>query len=281
MRCFWLVARFLLLSHLLFVVIPACQAFRPLVVLVRDGDTKKPIAGAGVRLSYPLDHAFLAPGESSEVTGIDGVVRLKAWSDADARPMLEVAVGGYLDYGHFLPLETVRAIPPAHMFENVGHRPVGVVVELYADHPVPTVDFVLPASYRGLVTAEIKVPDDAVSVPGQRNFVFAVPDSGTVRITGPALLGRFALPKFSARYADGRALSSEVTADQIGFWEVKTESGTHTFLVGTQAEYERYRADHPMTTGGGERAESGQGGGKRGGHGRGRHGGGDPSADGP
>jgi hypothetical protein len=60
---------------------PGCQVlyrYRPLPVLVRDAETKKPIEGADVHLSYPLSRDSLAPFDSSERTDKDGIAHLRA-----------------------------------------------------------------------------------------------------------------------------------------------------------------------------------------------------------
>ena len=56
---------------------PGCQAlhpYRPVPVLVRDAETKEPIAGAQVRVSYPFTDPKLAlstPPEASLLTKPD------------------------------------------------------------------------------------------------------------------------------------------------------------------------------------------------------------------
>jgi hypothetical protein len=71
-----------LLFAALLAVAPGCQAFhsyRPVPVLVRDAESKQPIPGAHVRISYPLmEPAYAPPADSSGPTGADGVARLRA-----------------------------------------------------------------------------------------------------------------------------------------------------------------------------------------------------------
>ena len=272
-------ARRLLYPALLLVLGPGCAALqraRPVAVLARDADTGKPIPGAEVRLSYPLAQPLLAPPESSATTGDDGIARLRAVPCGDTRIMLDVAADGYLPEHQFVSAEAVRAIAPAHLFEAVGRRPVSFVVDLYADSPVPTIEFVVPAGYRGLIQAELVIADDAPCQPGQRCFRYVVPPSGVVRVTAPALLRRFPLPAFGARYADGTPLSRGAKGAEVGLWQVKSDGPSYTFLVGTEDEYAQY---HPPRQGNpGEQAPP-SGGGKGRGRGRGGRRGNQPPAD--
>ena len=70
----------LIYAALLLALAPGCQVFqsgRPVSVLAVDAETKKPIPGAEVRISYPLTPAYRAPAESSGKTGEDGVAALQ------------------------------------------------------------------------------------------------------------------------------------------------------------------------------------------------------------
>jgi hypothetical protein len=232
--------------------------------LVRDAETQEPISGGGVRISYPLTAPAWAPQDSVGTTGADGIARLRAAPSGDAGPLVEVTAPGYLGADKNLPVAVVQAIEPAHLFEAVERRPVNLVVELYAE-PRPTVEFIVPAGYHGLVKAEVCVEEDVPGPPGQRCFPYLVPPSGVVQVTGPRLLRRLFPLDFHARYADGTALGRPSGGSELGFWWLRTEGHTEVFLVGTRREFDNLRpADQPGET----RAGRSSGGGRSGGRGR-------------
>jgi hypothetical protein len=257
---------------------PGCQAlyvYRPVVVQAQDAETKKPIPGAEVRLAYPLAQSSLAPWEPVGTTGRDGVVRLQATPYGDAGILLDVTVPGYMSEQQNYPVEAVKAIKPAGLFEATDKRPVDFVVEMYAE-PFPSVELVLPNGYRGTLKVAVKIRNDAPFQPGQRVFSYAVPASAVLTIDAPPLLRRVYASDFRARYADGTPLTRQAQGDEIGFWSLKSQGEYEVFVVGTRAEYEELRREG-QSDGGGESRSSG---GKSGGGGRGRRGrGGNQSTD--
>src|SRR5262249_53367817 len=153
-------------------VAPGCEAlhrYRPLSVLVQDAETKQPIPGVHLHLSYPLARSSCAPWESSGMTGDNGVARLRAAPYGDEVILVEAEANGYLPEQKNLSAADVQALEPAHLFEAVERRPVSLVVELYAG-PRPSVELVLPADYHGLVKVEVVIDDDAPCPPGHRCF---------------------------------------------------------------------------------------------------------------
>jgi len=209
-------------------------------IQVKDAETDAPIAGARVCISYPLAaDPGLAPWDWVEMTGSDGIARLRAAPCGEIAIRADVNASGYMSEEKYLPVESVRAIEPAHLFEDVDRRPVNVVLQMYAE-PAPTVELVLPADLRGLIKAEIKIQDDAVWQPGQRLFSYQVPSNGIVEITGPALLRRVLPATFCARRADGTPLTRQPVKSALGFWWVKHDGNHDCFFVGTQAEFDRY-----------------------------------------
>ena len=224
-------------------LVAGCQAFhqyRPVTVLARDAETKKPIPGADVRISYPLTQPSLAPWDSNGPTGEDGVARLRAAPYGDAGIRIAVTANGYMSDETSLPVSAVEAIKPAGFFEAADRRSAEVVLELYAD-PHPTVDLVVPPGYRGLVKADVQTLDNAPVVPGQRSFSYIVPTTGLVHVTGPALLKRVYAADFRLRYADGAPLTPQAKDSEVGFWWLKYEETLQVFLVGhTVSEYNTY-----------------------------------------
>jgi hypothetical protein len=237
-------ARCVLISVLALAVAPGCEAlhqYRPVAVLARDAETKQPIPGAEVRITYPLSQSSWAPLECSRTTGNDGIARLQAAPYGDAGILLEGAAKGYVPEERNLAAEEVQAIKPTHLFEAVDRRPVDFVVELYAE-PRPTVELVIPTGYRGQVAAEVQIQDGGPWPRGQRDFSYVVPaGGGPVPVIGPPVLRHVFPLDFRGKYADGTPLSAEAKEQEIGFWWLRTEGRYQYFLVGTRRDYDDYR----------------------------------------
>jgi hypothetical protein len=249
---FFRLIRFLACAAFLLAWISGCQALdghRTLLVQVRDGDTKQPINDAQARISYPLSEGIFAPGVSYAQSDRDGHVPLPASTFIGTTPLLEVHAEGYLPEHRFVTVEAVRATKPLGWFEPPDGRPPTVMVDVYADKPLPTIELVAPLSFRGLVQVELQVPDNAVDVPGQRQFSFPVPEEGAVVVTGPAILRRFPVPNFTARFADGTPIRREglLTDNDIGLWSIKYESRRFLFLIGSREHFAAYQALHPSS----------------------------------
>jgi hypothetical protein len=262
--------------------ISGCQAIdghRTLMVQVRDAETGQPIKDVSTRVSYPLAEGLLQPGDSYGRTDRDGLFPMPASAFTSSNPLLEVHAEGYLPEHRFVTAEQVRATRPASWFETVEQRPPTVVVEMYPDNPLPIIELVIPDNRRGAVQVELKVPESAENVPGQRKFSFAVPDSGQVVVTGPAILGKFPVPSFTARYADGTPIPREYQAngDTIGLWAIQYEARKFTFLIGTRADFTQYRMRFPGDTPHMAPPPADPSA-RRGGHGRGRPGGAGPGS---
>jgi hypothetical protein len=244
--------RCLACSAFLFSLVCGCQAIdghRTLLVQVRDGDTKQPINDAQARISYPLSEGIFAPGGSYAQSDRDGHVPLPASTFINTTPLLEVHADGYLPEHRFVSVETVRATKPLRWFEPLDGRAPAVVLDVYADKPLPTIELVAPLSFRGLVQVELQVPDSAADVPGQRQFSFPVPEEGTLVVTGPAILRRFPVPNFTARFADGTPIRREgsLTDYDIGLWSIKYDTRKFLFLIGSREHFAAYQALHPSS----------------------------------
>jgi hypothetical protein len=253
-----------ILPILVLAIAPGCQAFyqyRPVVVQARDAETKQPIAGATVHVSYPLTNTIEAPWDSGGTTGKDGIVRVKAAPSGDAGIQLDTIAAGYLTERQDLALEKIKAIEPAGWFEAVEKRPVTIVVDLYAG-PTPTVEFVLPNGYRGRVKAEVEIEADAPIQPGQRTFRYEVTPDGSVAVAGPALLRRVLPPDFHARYADGTILTGNARDGDIGLWCLNWKGKDFEFLVGTKSEYDHLRFASSPSQSGDHRSSGGNSGGQ-------------------
>jgi uncharacterized membrane protein YgcG len=246
------------------------QGQRPVPVLVRDAETGQPIAGAEVQIVHPLLRG--SPAITGH-TAADGMVRLHA-RPSDDSGILEASATGYLLGWQDLPVEELRKLEPAHLLEKVEQRPARYVVDLYA-LPRPTVEFVVPAGFKGRFKAVWQIRHDAPTTPGQRCFNCAVPWEGDVVIVGPPVLGKVTTPEFRAKYEDGRPLNQDVKGQEIGFWYLKYESGEDYFLIGTAGEYaairslEQRQGPQDGRRGGGGRSGGAGGMGRRGGRGGG------------
>jgi hypothetical protein len=258
-------ARALLL--LAIAVAPGCQvfqAYRRVAIRVQDAETKQPIAGAVVYISYPLVQASQAPIDSTGPTASDGVVRLRAAPSGPAGVLVEVNAKGYLFEQKTLSIATVEAIKPAGWFEKVDQRPADLAIEMYAA-PRPAVELILPVAFRGTIQAEVHVQPDAPATPAQRLFRYAVSPAGTVQVIGPALVDRVVPLDYQAVTADGTRLTREAKGLEIGFYAVKEDAHHLTFFVGTRAEYDAIRSAELHSDAHSDRAKSGGGGGRRGG----------------
>jgi hypothetical protein len=246
---------------------PGCVSLygsRPVAVLVRDIETKKPIPRAEVHVSYPLADSPLAPPQGSGPTGDDGVARLTVAPNGDDGVVLNVTAAGYIPVEQTVPAATVRAYEPAHLFEAVERRPVDLAIELYAE-PRPVIEMVLPVGYKGVVKAEVHVQDGAPCAPGQRLFSGAMLPSGVVPVAGPPLLREANINDMRARFADGTPVSRSPKSGEFGLWLLSWEgTDRYTFYVGTQADYESYCLFSHTASVEGKRSSGGKGGGGRG-----------------
>jgi hypothetical protein len=224
------------------------------VVVVRDAETKAPIPGAEVHLLSTTD---ISRDLAAATTGPDGSVQLAIQPSKEGGLMAEVHAAGY---------QTGEQDVTILKTQNQA------VVEVFSGTR-PTVELVLPPGFRGQVTAKVRVQPDAP--PGRREFAFEVPTSGTVEVTGPAILGHPLGPEFRARYPDGTQLPKDAPDEVIAFRYLRTDGQDQLFVVGTRMEWEEVRKAHnhdlPRSRRGSGGPRVGGGGGGRGG---GRHGGG-------
>jgi hypothetical protein len=220
-----------------------CQAFhlyRPMPVLALDADTKQPIPGVAVNVSYPLAQQYFAPWESAGTTGQDGVARLRAAPYGDGGILVDVAAKGYMNEQKFLTKDEVQAVAPAYLFEDVQRRTPQLVVELIAA-PRPTVEIVVPPGFAGMVKAKIQIQENAPRAPGQRNFTYDLPPSGEILITGPPLFRHVVLTDLRFKDGSARPLSLHAKETAFGYWFVKQEENYYYFLIGSQSEFDDLR----------------------------------------
>jgi hypothetical protein len=205
-----------------------CQALHPATpvdVQVRDAETKAPIDGAQVRLSYAALHS----ATSSGTTGPDGMVRIPPPPLEDAPLQFEAAAKGYL---------------PRQSGQTVERSPMGVVLEMYAE-PRPVLELVLPTGYRGVVKVSIRVQNDLKHEPHLRVFSYPVTGSGVTTILLPPVFTRGVTPDIRTRYADGTPLLRDAKDYEIGCrWLKADPDKEYLFVIGTQWEADSIRREN-------------------------------------
>jgi hypothetical protein len=277
-----LLGRYLICPLVVLAALSGCQAlhsYRPITVQAVDAETKKPIPGAEIRLSYPLAKSSSAPWESVATTGSDGTTQLRAAPYGDAGIQLDASLPGYMSAQKAFPTDAVEAVKKPGLFDAPGQiRPVNFVVEMLAE-PFPSVELVIPDGYRGTVKVGVRIKEDAPATPGQRQFSYTVPASGIIDIVGPPLLRRVFTPDFSARFANGTQLNRQPEGDEIGFLCLKSENGYDYFVVGSRADFDALRRADQKEEASQKSSSGGKGGGGRGKHGGGGRGGNQSSAD--
>jgi hypothetical protein len=241
-----------------------CQSlysYRPVAVQAVDAETKKPIPGADIVISYPLTRPSQAPYCSEGATGADGIARLRAAPYGEIGVLVEANANGYMNGKKSLSAAEVKAIEPAHFFEKVEGRPATIVLALYAE-PTPALELVLPPGYHGLVKVQVDIKDELQSAPGQRLFTGTASKDGLVQVTVPELFHHVVIPVFQLKYPDGPLLPARPENLDVGFWHVKTLGNTYTLLVGTKFEYDEYRRDRMNEEKSEKRSSGGDGGGR-------------------
>jgi hypothetical protein len=213
--------------------------YRPVPVLVRDAETKEPIADAEVHLSYRLSRDSLAPFDSSQRTGADGIAHLKAAPYGVFGVSLEATAARYIPEQLSVSTEFIQNMKPAPLSKQGEQSPSECVIEMYAE-PRFTVELIVPVGYRGLIKADVQIQDDLPAPPKQRCYRYEVAD-GFVSIKAPAVLRRICPQEFRACYADGTPVDKEMTLLKVGFRSLRCEGKVHYFVVGTQPEYDMQR----------------------------------------
>lgn len=144
-------ARCLIYPILVLGCISGCQVLsphRPAPVLVRDAETKNPIAAAEVRIQPVRSDPLLGHSEQIAKTGLDGIARTSLSASGVDGVTVDVTAKEFLAEEKLVSAKEIEAIKLAGWFESVEQRPASVVVELYSG-PDPTVELVAPNGYRG------------------------------------------------------------------------------------------------------------------------------------
>lgn len=232
--------RRLIAMILLAAALPGCQvfhAYRGVDVQILDAETKQPITGADVKISYPLETSWLAPSESKGITTGDGIAHLSATPFGRAGIMIEASAKGYMGEVKYLSPEEIEALKPA--LGQDTERRADYVIEVFAD-PKPTVLLVVPAGFRGVIKADVKVQADLAYQAWQRLFRYDVPITGEVVVTGPAMFRHVTAANLRVQFADDRPIALRAKDASLGYWYLKAEGKCFYFFVGTPAGFDSY-----------------------------------------
>lgn len=230
--------RRLLCSFLLLCLAPGCRILpgtRGLSVLVRDAETKQPIANAEVYLCQRLQGDEVAPCHSKGLTQEDGITRLHTEPAGKYGLELQAIAAGYLPEKLDLSPNSLKKEASAPGKDE--QHPADAVVEVYSE-PNFSVELVLPPGFRGLVKTEIQIQDNLPLAAHQRCFRYSVSASGDVVLKGPPLLQRVPPKDYRARYGNGPLLSKGMDAQKVGFRWIKGAGNRQFFVVGSQIDYE-------------------------------------------
>jgi hypothetical protein len=254
-----------------------CQVIsrdRPIAVSVVDAETKKPIGGAEVKISYPMSQSGVSLENAVTTAGADGIARSKVASTSDYGLILTASSNGYLPADLNVSSDSVHRIPAPGLFESSDGRPPNYQLELFAS-PDFAVELTVPTSFRGLIHLKTRFEQGVTFPTGQRTFKYEVPSSDPVELRGPFVL-RHVLPvDYVARYPDGTPLPKTPDDLTVGFRWWKSNGDDEFFVVGTKPEIEAYMRSLGSSSGESTGRGAGSGGRGRGGAGGGgrRHGG--------
>ena len=112
---------------------------RPVPVLVRDAETKKPIPGAQVEFSHQLAQSSAVSDRTSGVTEGDGIARMSAVPRGSHRDSLYVkaTANGYEGDSLLVSDDDIKKIEPCGLFESKKGRPARIKGALFGMPPLP------------------------------------------------------------------------------------------------------------------------------------------------
>jgi hypothetical protein len=251
------------------VCLAGCTVYRhrEVEVAVRDAETHQPIPGAVVHVSNP--HTGADP--ITATAGPVGIAPVPFTPAAGEPVMIEAMATSYTADSVVVGEAAVAAVPPSPFIGPAMPRPADFTVELYAA-PRFGVELVVPPGYRGLLRVDLNFKDDIPIPKGQRVFPFTASATGEIKGTGPGVLRRVPVSEFKARTTDGTPIGGQPDPEGVDLRWLRRDEGCEVFVLGTQADFDKYRKDspHDPTT----QPPTDKKGGGRGGKGGGRRGGG-------
>ncbi|OWK36529.1 hypothetical protein [Fimbriiglobus ruber] len=206
-------------------------------LLVRDAETKRPVAGVEVE-GHLLKFMDLAPPKQP-----------KGATDADGIATLWVCQERWLNvntyYDGFVQADQPIQYNPKD-FERLPKRGeptaagrIDHIVEL-KPHPSPTFVLIVPEGYRGMLRVRFEV-DDNVAVARQRFYPVPVDKSGLAVVRYPkAICGQGGKRNILVRTVNGKRVPEGYTreAEEIGLRWVHNTEDTELYLIGTGPECE-------------------------------------------
>jgi hypothetical protein len=191
----------LTLSFLILTFAIGCYSYRNVKITVLDAESREPIPNASVRTFYEAGVLFPAPTEYSGTTDEHGDVRLRVAKDSEGIGILPSAAG-YQSYwaqpafpdGSSYVSGPFTEIPP-WPFDHV-------TVTLYREPP-PTVTFIVPDGFRGIVRIEEPYVFPQPRPDRPRDFEIWIEPGKTIVLKDipPTELDQ---PHFRWKHADGR-----------------------------------------------------------------------------
>lgn len=208
-----------------------CGVFRErraMTVQVLDGDTREPVGGATVCVSYPNMLDFTAPQPTEMTTDGNGLATLRV-ADYHGHSV-RAAHSNYRVSDDFQQNATE--------FRELPKRGDGRVKHTFLAYsnstPRPTVELVVPNGYRGPV--KIRYETEEQPTAGRRSFKFPVSPTGHVTIRGPRLLTERPKPDFAVAYEDGTVIASYGRPGQDAFRWVHCGTDSDLYVIGTEAD---------------------------------------------
>lgn len=196
--------------------------YRPLHVVVRDAETKQPLAKVEVTGLYLTMLDIFGPTAPRGTTDRNGAVTLQI----GPRPFsLFISEDGYL------------------YTQAVGVASDHLVIDLKPESR-PTFVLITPNRYRGLITVKYE-PSETIKVePTKRTYEIPVSDDGQAVVRLPAALCRTAAGRWvTAREINGKRVrrNCNINTGEIGLWPLRKTDETEMYLVGDGEEWEKVR----------------------------------------
>ena len=207
------------------------RTYRPLTVQVIDGETRQPLAGAEVSVSYPNMLDFTAPIPRSGKTDETGTVAIPV-AEYHSTQLSGALAGYYQLHPYRVSTESVTREPM---------RQISPIIELWKS-PAPKIEVIVPDGYRGPVKVVYETTPPETYELGRRMFTFRADRSGCVTVSGPAFLNGF-LTDVTARHESGGVIPSPSASrpEEVAFRWVDCDQlpdghQSQLFVVGTEAD---------------------------------------------
>jgi hypothetical protein len=217
--------------------------YRPMHVLVRDAETKQPLAGVEVRGWYMTMMDVFGPNTPHGTTDKDGLVTLQI--GPDRLFVLRVIEDGYLLADTDATQEYFKKLPRKGDPDDLPGR-IDFVFDLKPEEH-PTFILIIPDNYRGLVKVCYE-PTETVKVERRRNYEIPVGVDGLAVVRMPEALCRPAAIRWvtAAREKSGKRVERnlDMNSRQIGLWPLRKTDDIEVYFVGTAAKWEKLQRQY-------------------------------------